>query len=292
VKFAFIALHKDQYKVVRMCKLLDVSSSGFYVWRERPASPRVLENKRLLGLIKELFQASHQTYGSPRVLCDLHELGETCNQKRVARLMRVNKLRAHRGYRSRRHHYSKPDVAAPNHLQQDFVTKQPNIAWVTDITYIRTMQGWLYLSVVIDLFSRKVVGWSMKSTMNREIALDALLMAVNRREPTGQGTIHSDQGSQFSSDDWLRFCKDNRLTPSMSRRGNCYDNAVAETFFSTLKKERIRNEVYPSRDKARADIFDYIEVFYNKARRHTYLAGKTPEQFEIAHLEQTRLSTF
>jgi putative transposase len=127
------------------------------------------------------------------------------------------------------------------------------------------MQGWLYLAVVIDLFSCKVVGWSMKSSMNREIALDALLMAVNRRAPQNQVTIHSDQGSQLSSDDWLRFCNDNQLTPSMSRRGNCYDNAVAETFFSTLKKERIRNEVYPTRDKARAGIFDYIEVFYNKA---------------------------
>jgi putative transposase len=168
-----------------MCTLLSVSRSGYYLWRTRPEPPRVIENRRLLDLIKQSFQASHQTYGSPRVVCDLHELGETCNQKRVARLMRANKLKAHRGYRTHRHHYSKPDVAAPNRLQRDFLTNEPNVAWVTDITYIRTMQGWLYLSVVIDLFSRKVVGWSMKATMNREIALDALLMAVNRREPAG-----------------------------------------------------------------------------------------------------------
>ncbi len=167
-----------------------MSHSGFYDWRERPESARLAENRRLLELNKESFQPSHHTYSSPRVLCDLHELGETFNQKRVARLMRANKLVAHRDYRSHRHRYSKPDIAAPNHLQQDFVTKQPNVAWVTDITYIRTMQGWLYLAVVID-FSRRVVGWSMKATMHREIALDALLMAVNRREPESQVTIHS-----------------------------------------------------------------------------------------------------
>ncbi len=181
-----------------------------------------------------VLQASHSGF---------YDWRERPESARLAENRRLLELIAHRGYRSHRHRYSKPDVAAPNHLQQKFATKQPNVAWVTDINYIRTMQGWLYLAVVIDLFSRKVVGWSMKATMHREIALDALLMDVNRREPESQVTIQSDQGSQFSSDDWQRFCSDNRLTPSMSRRGNCYDNAVAETFFSTLKKERIRNEV-------------------------------------------------
>ena len=159
---------------------------------------------------------------------------------------------------------------------------KPNQVWVTDITYIRTWQGWLYLAVVIDLFARNVVGWSMKPTLSRELALDALLMAVWRRKPAENVIVHSDQGSQYGSDDWPRFCRANSLAPSMSRRGNCWDNAVAESFFSSLKKERIRKRIYKTRDMARADIFDYIEVFYNRTRRHSHLGGVSPEAFEKA----------
>jgi putative transposase len=158
----------------------------------------------------------------------------------------------------------------------------PDQAWVTDIIYLRTWQGWLYLAVVIDLYSRKVVGWSMKPTLARELVIDALLMALWRRKPTGEVIVHSDQGSQYGSDEWQRFCKAHCLLPSMSRRGNCWDNAGAESFFSSLKKERIRKRVYKTRNLARADIFDYIEVFYNRTRRHSHLDGVSPEAFERA----------
>jgi len=159
---------------------------------------------------------------------------------------------------------------------------RPNQAWVTDITYIRTWQGWLFLAVVMDLYARNIVGWSMKPSLAKEIVLDALLMAVWRRKPTSSVLVHSDQGSQYGSDDWFRFCKSNNLEPSMSRRANCWDNAVAESFFSSLKKERVKKRVYKTRELARADIFDYIEVFYNRKRRHSHLGGISPEQFEQA----------
>jgi len=167
-------------------------------------------------------------------------------------------------------------------LNREFTVAEPDVAWVTDITYIRTWQGWLYLAVVIDLFSRRVVGWSMKPTLAREIVIDALMMAVWRRKPTSKVLVHSDQGTQYGSDDWLRFCRSHNLQPSMSRRGNCWDNAVAESFFSSLKKERIKKRIYKTRDLARADIFDYIEIFYNQSRRHSHLGGVSPEAFERA----------
>ena len=160
--------------------------------------------------------------------------------------------------------------------------ERPDHAWVTDITYIRTWQGWLYLAVVIDLFARNVVGWSMKPTLAKELVVDALLMAVWRRKPKDTVIVHSDQGSQYGSGDWLRFCREHQLEPSMSRRGNCWDNAVAESFFSSLKKERIKKRIYKTRELARADIFDYIEVFYNRTRRHSHLGGVSPEAFERA----------
>ena len=167
-------------------------------------------------------------------------------------------------------------------LNREFTVAEPDAAWVTDITYIRTWQGWLYLAVVIDLFSLRVVGWSMKPTLAREIVVDALMMAVWRRKPASKVLVHSDQGTQYGSDDWLRFCRSHNLQPSMSRRGNCWDNAVAESFFSSLKKERIKKRIYKTRDLARADIFDYIEMFYNQSRRHSHLGGVSPEAFERA----------
>ena len=263
-----------------LCRLLNVARSGFYKWRDHPESNRSKEDRRLLGLIKESFEASQGIYGSPRVFCDLREVGETCGVHRVARIMQQNKIAAYRGYKTLKFRYSKPAKAAPNRLAQQFVMDKSDQAWVTDITYIRTFQGWLYLAVVLDLYSRKVIGWSMKSTLAKEIVLDAILMAVWRRKPSKPVIIHSDQGSQYSSDEWSRFCEQHQLQASMSRRGNCYDNAVAESFFSSLKKERIRKHVYYTRDKARADIFDYIEVFYNRARRHSHLDGMSPEAFE------------
>jgi putative transposase len=265
-----------------MCRLLGVAPSGYYEWRLQPLSNRAQEDARLLRLIQASFTASQGVYGAPRVFLDLREAGETCSKHRVARLMRVNRLRALHGYRTRRWSVGKPAVLIPNLLQRQFTVTRPNKAWVTDITYIRTWQGWLYLAVVMDLFSRKIVGWSTAPTIHRELVLDAVLMAVRRRRPRGS-LIHSDQGSQYGCDAWRRFCRSNRLEPSMSRKGNCWDNAVAESFFSSLKKERIKKHIYKSRALASADVADYIERFYNRGRRHSYLGGLSPEQFEAAH---------
>jgi len=263
-----------------LCFNLNVSRSGYYAWLSRPESQHSIENARLLILIRQSHEASGRIYGSPRVLCDLREVGETCSVHRVAKIMQRHKIRAERGYKKPRYKYTKPAIAAPNRLEQKFTVDKPDTAWVTDITYIRTYQGWLYLAVVMDLFSRKIIGWSMKSTLAKEIVLDALLMAVWRRSPKEDVIIHSDQGSQFSSDEWNRFCSEHNLVTSMSRRGNCYDNAAVESFFSSLKKEKIRRHIFKTREIAKAELFDYIEVFYNRARRHQHLGNISPEAFE------------
>jgi putative transposase len=267
-----------------MCRVLHVTRSGFYAWLHTPLSDRAIEDQRLLRLIRASYAASHGVYGSPRVFLDLREAGETCGKHRVARLMRTHKIKAIRGYKAPRTIAGRPSLIAPNTLQRAFTVDQPNRVWVTDVTYIRTWQGWLYLAAVMDLYARNIIGWSMKPTLARELVLDALLMAVWRRRPQQKVLVHSDQGSQFGSDDWLRFCRSNNLEPSMSRRGNCWDNAVAESFFSSLKKERIRKRIYKTRDLAKADVFDYIEVFYNRTRRHSHLGGVSPEAFERASL--------
>ncbi len=265
-----------------LCRALQVSRSGFYDWLEKPKSDRAREDERLLPLIRDSYAASGGVYGAPRVFLDLREVGETCGRHRVARLMRSHKIRAVRGYKAPRPIAGRPSIIAPNRLQREFTVEHPNQAWVTDITYIRTWQGFLYLAVVMDLYARKIVGWSMKPTLAKELVLDALMMAVWRRSPQERVVVHSDQGSQYGSDAWRRFCDAHRLDPSMSRRGNCWDNAVVESFFSSLKKERIKKRIYRTRDLARADVFDYIEVFYNRQRRHSHLGGVSPEAFEAA----------
>jgi len=196
--------------------------------------------------------------------------------------MRENGLRALHGYRTRHISVAKPSALIPNLLQRQFTVSKPNAAWVTDITYIRTWQGWLYLAVVMDLFSRKIVGWAAKPTIHRELVLDAVTKAVRCRRPR-KALIHSDQGTQYGSDAWQRFCKANHLEPSMSRRGNCWDNAVAESFFSSLKKERIKKRIYANRETAIQDVAEYIDGFYNSTRRHSYLGGVSPDEFEATH---------
>ena len=258
-----------------------VHPSGYYAWRANPVSMRQKDDQRLTGLIKQSWLESGGVYGYRKVTDDLKELGETCGKHRIYRLMRAEQLKSQTGYRRRpAQRYGRPSIAAPNHVQQEFDVAEPNQVWVTDITYIRTYEGWLYLAVVLDLFSRQVIGWSMQSRMDRELALNALLMAVWRRQPTQEVIVHSDQGSQFSSHDWQSFLKTHNLIASMSRRGNCHDNAVAESFFQLLKRERIRRRVYADREEARRDVFDYIELFYNPRRRHGYVGGISPVQFE------------
>ncbi len=263
-----------------MCRVLKIARAGYYAWLHEPVSVRAQEDQRLLQLIRSSYDASYGIYGYRRVSLDLKELGECCGKNRVHRIMKANDIAAVRGYKRHKGTYGRPSIVMPNRLNREFSVETPDKAWVTDITYIRTWQGWLYLAVVLDLFSRKVVGWSMKPTLAKEIVLDALLMAIWRRRPTESVIIHSDQGSQYASGDRQKFFQRHNLKPSMSRRGNCWDNAVAESFFSSLKKERIKKRIYKTRELARSDIFDYIEVFYNRQRRHTHLGGVSPEAFE------------
>ena len=280
-KYELIKAKQDTHSVRMMCRLLGVAPSGYYAWLNNPMSDRAKEDARLLRLIRASFKASQGVYGAPRVFLDLREAGETCSKHRVARLMRENNLRAVPGYRTRRYVAGRPAELIPNLVKRNFSISQPDRVWVTDITYVRPWEGWLYLAVVLDLFSRKVIGWAARQTIHRDLALDAILMAVRQRSPN-RTIVHSDQGSQYGSDDWRRFCRSNRLEPSMSRRGNCWDNAVAESFFSSLKKERIKKKIYKNRQLAIEDISDYIDSFYNRKRRHQHLGGVSPDEFEAA----------
>jgi putative transposase len=282
-----VAAHRREFRLTTMCRVLRMHRSGFYAWLKSPQSRRAAEDDRLLRKIRAFYRSSGEAYGSPRVHRDLREDGERCGEHKAARLMRVNGIRAILGYKKPRYKAGKPALVAPNLLEQNFVVDAPDRVWVTDITYIRTFEGWLYLAVVVDLFSRNVIGWSMKSALTRDLVLDALLMAVWRRRPRQPVIVHSDQGSQYGSDDWARFCKEHNLIPSMSRRGNCFDNAVAESFFGSLKKERIRRRIYRTHEEARADVFDYIEMFYNRIRRHSHLGQMSPIDFEQAALTKT-----
>ena len=263
-----------------MCQVLNVNRSGYYAWSSNPDSARALDNAVLLVEIKQFFAASGKIYGSPRIYRDCKAAGLACSENRVARLMHQAKVHAVRGYRRARYKAGKPATAAPNLLRQVFVASAPDEVWVTDITQIYTHEGWLYLAAVIDLYSRAVVGWSMQGHIRTELVLDAMLMAKWRRQPKQPVVIHSDQGSQFGSDDFNRWCKENNFLTSMSRRGNCYDNAAMESFFSSLKKEKTRGKIYNTREELKAEIFDYIEVFYNRVRRHSYLNYLSPVQFE------------
>jgi len=270
-----------------MCRVLKVHFSGFYAWLHSPESPRAKANRRLVGLIKQAWLESGGVYGYRNITLDLKDLGERCSKNRVHRLMRNEGIRAQRGYKRHKGYYGgKPAHVAPNHLNREFEAQGPNERWVTDITYIRTHEGFLYLAAVLDLFSRQIVGWSMKSRMSTDLVMDALLMASWKRRPKQEVLIHSDQGSQYTSREWRDFLDDHRLKPSMSRRGNCHDNAVAESFFSLLKGERVKRKIYKDRETARQDIFDYIEMFYNPVRRHGNNGGLSPVDFEKQYFKQ------
>lgn len=256
---------------------------------QQPKSVRELANDQLLGKIKQSWLESGGVYGYRKIHRDLRDLGEQCGKHRVARLMKLEGLRSQTGYKRRKGHYGgRAGTTAENTLDRQFTVSEPNRSWVTDITYIRTHEGWLYLSVVIDLFSRQVVGWAMGSRITADLAVDALLMAVWRRKPKQSVLVHSDQGSQFTSDDWQSFLKAHDLECSMSRRGNCHDNAVAESFFQLLKRERIKRRIYPTREEARSDVFDYIEMFYNPHRRHGSNDGLAPVEFERQYLAKQK----
>jgi putative transposase len=281
VRYAFIRAHSNKYAVRFLCRVLGVHPSGYYRWLKHSESSRDRENRRLTGLIKQSWLESGGVYGYRKVHDDLRCMGERCGKHRVLRLMKREGLKAQVGYKRRPWQRNIPSTQVPQNLvNQQFDVNGPNQVWVTDITYIRTYEGWLYLATVIDLYSRKVVGWSMQSRLYDELVINALLMAVWRRRPQQEVIIHSDQGTQYRSTDWTSFLKEHGLTPSMSRRGHCLDNAVAESFFQLLKRERIRKRVYPTREEARSDIFEYIELFYNSTRKHGYNNMLSPADYE------------
>ena len=268
--------------------MLNVHPSGYYAWLNQSHSKRHKANQRLTGLIKQFWLESGSVYGYRKIHSDLRDLGEVCGINRVYRLMRSEGIKAQVGYRRPRHHGGQSHVVVPNRLQRQFNPMAPDQVWVTDITHIRTHEGWLYLAVVVDLFSRKVIGWSMQSLITKDIVLNALLMAVWRRNPKQQVMVHSDQGSQYTSHDWQAFLKAHGLEGSMSGRGNCHDNAVAESFFQLLKRERVKRKIYSTRDEARSDIFDYIEMFYNGKRKHGFNNLLTPVEYENRYRERLR----
>lgn len=270
-----------------MCRVLNVHPSGFYAWMKEPKSLKQRENERLLGKIKQSWLESGCVYGYRNITIDLKRLGEACGKHRVRRLMKAGGIAAVRGYRRHRGFKGGAELkAAPNVLNQAFSVTHPNQVWVTDFTYIRTYEGWLYLTVVVDLFSRKVIGWAMKSNPKADLVIDALLMAVWRRQPKQKVLVHSDQGVQYTSRDWRDILDQNNLEISMSIRGNCHDNAVVESFFSLLKKDRVRRKIYKTRDEAKAEIFDYIEGFYNSRRNHGTNNWLSPKNFEERYFNE------
>jgi len=281
MKYAFIEEHRPLFSIRAMCRCLCVHPSGFYAWLKNPLSKRAREDRRQTKLIIKAWEESGKVYGYRKLHDDLCDQGETCCPNRVARLARLAGIKAQIGYNAAQASMAgKPSVVVDNTLNRQFDVDAPDRFWVTDITYIKTHEGFLYLAVVIDLYSRRVVGWSTQSRQYTDLVLQALLMAVWRRKPLGQVLIHSDQGSQFTSIEWASFLKQHNLEHSMSRRGNCHDNAVAESFFNLLKRERIRRRTYKTRENARRDIFDYIEMFYNPKRKHARNGMLSPIEFE------------
>jgi transposase InsO family protein len=281
VRFAFIATEKARFPIALMCRLLAVSRAGFYAWRQRPVATRTRQDQVLAVAVAAVYAEHHGRYGSPRVQIELRERGQRSGRKRIARLMRAQDLRARPKRRYRTTTDSRHGLPiSPNLLARRFSVTRPNTAWVTDMTYLWTPQGWLYLAVIIDLFSRRVVGWSMSERIDRKLALDALHMALAQRRPARGLIHHSDRGSQYASGDYQQLLAKHGLRGSMSRRGDCWDNAVAESFFASLKLELVYQVQWRSRTAARTAIFEYLELFYNRRRRHSSLGYLSPVEFE------------
>jgi len=281
VKYAFIREHEGEFRVTRMCSMLQVSRSGYYHWVDRPESTRAREDRELLVHIRRVHLENRRAYGSVKTWRELRSQGVGCGKHRVARLRRQDRIQTQRRRRFRitveNRHTTPP---APNLVQRQFLVPAPNCIWVGDMTFIRTRAGFLYLAVLLDLYARNVVGWSMHDRPNLEVTMRALNMALERRRPAPGLVHHTDQAPLYAADDYRERMQVHGLVPSMSRRGDCYDNAVAESFFSNLKNELVHHCDFASREAARAAIFDYIEVFYNRQRRHQTLGYLSPMQFE------------
>jgi putative transposase len=286
VRFRFVEAEKANYPIRLMCRCLAVSRSGYYAWRSRAASARAQQDARLKVEISAAHTASRKTYGSPRILRDLREEGHRVSRKRVARLMRELGLEGRRKRRFRATTDSKHRFpVAPNVLMRDFDVDAPNTAWVTDITYLATLEGWLYLAVILDLFSRRVVGYAMSERIDRGLVLEALRKALVSRPGAHDLVHHSDRGSQYASHDYREALDEAGIMCSMSRRGNCWDNAVAESFFGTLKTELLYELPLQTKSVTRGAVADYIETFYNVRRRHSSLDYQSPVEFELKNGE-------
>lgn len=282
MKFGFVAKHREAWPLNLMCEALGVSRSGFYAWLNRPRSKRSLDDEHLGGRVRQSFVGSDRTYGARRVWHDLLAWGHRCGLHRIERLMREQALRARPRRRGLPQDRGERSAIADNVLDRQFQAERPNQKWVADFTYIWTAEGWLYLAVVLDLYSRRIVGWSMHASMTSQMVADALMMAVWRRGKPIELLHHSDQGSQYTSEHFQELLKEQGITCSMSRAGEVWDNSAMESFFSSLKTERTARKVYRSREQARADAFDYIERFYNPRRRHSTLGYVSPIDFEKA----------
>jgi len=282
MRFAFVAKHRSIWPVAWLCKALDVSRSGFHAWLNRSPSKHSRYDEALMTQMRTSFLASDRTYGARRVWHDILAEGFSCGLHRIERLMRKNAMKARPRRRSLPVDTGERIVntIAPNVLDRQFHAAVPNRKWIADFTYIWTAEGWLYVAAVIDLFSRRVVGWSMSASMTTQFVTDALLMAIWRRGKPDALLHHSDQGSQYTSEHFRKLMEDNDVTCSMSRSGNVWDNAAMESFFSSLKTERTERKIYRTRDQAKADVFDYIECFYNPKRRHSTLGYLSPVEFE------------
>jgi len=286
MRYQFVEEHRNDYPVTLLCRVMQVARSGYYAWRNEPLSLRKVADMVLLQHIRDIFEEGRQSYGSARIQGILADQGISCGRERVTRLMQAAGLKpkTRRPFRVITTDSKHQLPVAANQLDRDFTADGPNQKWVTDITYVATAEGWLYLAVVLDLYSRQIVGWAMSDSLQRQLVIDALQMAIVARRPAPGLLHHSDRGSQYASHDYQALLTRAQMVSSMSRKGDCYDNAVVQSFFGTLKTELIYQRQYATRAEARADIFEYIEVFYNRIRCHSALGYKSPVRFEALSL--------
>ena len=290
MKYEFISTHRHSYAIKTMCRTLKVSTSGYYAARNRPASARGERQMSLTSQIKAIHAASRQTYGAPRVHAELASEGFECCRNTVARLMRQARIMPKAIRRFRVTTDSRNTKASPNLLNRVFQADRPNACWLSDITFIPTREGWLYLAAILDLYSRAVVGWAMSRSLDSKLAEDALNMAISRRE-SGPAILHSDQGSTYAAANYCTLLGRHAIRQSMSRKGDCWDNAPMESFFHTLKTELVMHCDYKTRDQAGASLFEYMEVFYNRQRRHSTIRYQAPMAFEVSTKRLIGVST-
>ncbi len=282
MKYEFIETYRSTFSVEKMCQSLDVSRSGYYRWKVAPKSERAAANEKLSDKIEETYKKFQGIYGSPRITQELRDAGVECSENRVARLMREKEITAKTKRKFKVTTNSGHNLpVAPNLVNQEFTAAAPNQLWLSDITYIWTREGWLYLAVILDVFSRQIIGWSMSERMTQELVLNTLQQALSRRSITSELIFHSDRGSQYAAHKFSKLLKAHGIKQSMSKKGDCYDNAMMESFFSSLKRELIYPfPVFRTRGEAKSSVFYYIEIFYNKIRRHSGIGYMAPEKFE------------